>query len=202
MTKIFKDSQEIITDLDKAGEGIFTVKVFFAKHLLFPLLNSVLSWDKAWDMYEVEGQKIIALCEHLNEESLFERVLVPKLFGLEDNSRYYSVAMTLEHLLMVGMALQVRILLLSRGKKVQNHVKIEDVKPYKKIDSQVLENFKDFLTNYREKLNKNIENIHIDNTSQHPWFGAFNPKQWSILALVHQIVHRREIEAIVKGLKS
>ena len=193
-----KDSREIIKELGVSGEGISYFKVFLAKHLLFPLLNRFLSWDKAWNIFDKEGQKIIELSKSISKEKLFERVLVPKLFGLEDNSRYYSVAMTLEHLYIVGNALQVRIPILSRGKKLNKYVKIEDVKPYKDIDENIIYNFNEFLVTYREKLEKNTIDININNTSLHPWFGEFNPKQWSILAMVHQIVHRRQIEAIIK----
>lgn len=195
-----KDSQEIIKELGVSGGGISSFRVFLAKHLLFPLLNRFISWEKAWDIFDKEGQKIIELSKNINKEKLFERVLVPKLFGLEDNSRYYSVAMTLEHLYIVGNALQVRIPILSRGEKLKKYVKIEDVKPYKDIDENIIHNFNKFLITYREKLEKNTIDININNTSMHPWFGEFNPKQWSILAMVHQIVHRRQIEAILKIL--
>lgn len=195
------DSQEIIKELGKSGAGLSSARVLLAKHIFFPILNRFLSWEKAWDIFDKEGQKIIELASTLNKEQLFERVLVPKLFGLEDNSRYYSVAMVLEHLLMVGGALQIRIPILSKGKKLNKYIKIEDVKPYKEIDENVIEKFEEFLATYREKLEKNIEDIHINNTSMHPWFGEFNPKQWSILAVVHQTIHRRQIEAILRGLK-
>jgi len=192
------DSTEIITTLDKAGNGISSYKRIAAKYIIFPLLNRSVSWEKAWDIYDQEGGKIIAMTSQLNKERLFQRVLVPKLFGLEDNSRYYSVAMVIEHLLMVGQALQTRIPILSQGKTLSGDVKIEDVKPYTEIDDDIIKQFEAFLTTYREKLENNIEDIHIDNTSEHPWFGAFNPKQWSILGMVHQIVHRRQVEAILK----
>jgi len=195
-----KDSREIIKELGVSGEGISSFKVFLAKHLLFPLLNRFLSWENAWDIFDKEGQRIMELSKTISKEKLFERVLVPKLFGLEDNPRYYSVAMTLEHLYIVGCAIQVRIPILSRGEKLKKYLKIEDIKPYKDIDENIIYSFNKFLITYREKLEKNTKDININNTSSHPWFGEFNPKQWSILAMVHQIVHRRQIEAILKRL--
>jgi hypothetical protein len=108
--------------------------------------------------------------------------------------------MVIEHLLIVGNALQVRISILSKGKKLTDQVKIEDVKPYTEIDENIVAQFEIFLNSYRQKLNMEVGDIHIDNTSEHPWFGAFNPKQWSILGMVHQIVHRRQIEAIINNL--
>ncbi len=111
-----EDSAEIINTLDKAGAGISAYKRLAAKYVIFPMLNRLISWDKAWDIYGKGGEKIISMASDLDDEALFKRVLVPKLFGLEDNSRYYSVAMVIEHLLIVGKALQVRIPILSRGK--------------------------------------------------------------------------------------
>jgi len=194
------DSKEIIETLQEAGAGISPGKRLLGKHLLFPLLNTFISWEKAWDIYDKEGQKIIALASDLKHDALFKRVLVPKLFGLEDNSRYYSVAMVIEHLMIVGKALHTRIPILSKGEKLNDQVQIEDVKPYTEIDEDIIAQFEQYLATYREALAQNVEDIHLDNTSEHPWFGAFNPKQWSILGMVHQIVHRRQIEAIIKVL--
>jgi len=194
------NSKEIIETLQEAGAGISPFKRLMAKQVIFPLLNRSISWERAWDIYDREGEKIIALASKLDQDQLFERVLVGKLFGLEDNSRYYSVAMVIKHLLIVGNALHTRIPVLSKGEKLNDQVQIEDVKPYTEIEDDIVQQFETFLASYRKLLNKNVENIYIDNTSAHPWFGEFNPKQWSILGMVHQIVHRRQIEAIIKGL--
>ncbi len=195
------DSQQFVKELGKAGGGISVVKRTMATYLLFPLLNRLLSWDKAWEIYDKEGQKILDLTVGLTHEQLFRRVLIPPLFGLEDNSRYYSVAMVTEHLLSVGTALMTRIPLLSRGEKLGRNVQITDVKPYKEIDEHILGDFAEFLASYRVQMENDIGDIHIDNTSAHPWFGEFNPKQWSVLGMVHQIVHRRQIEAILRQLR-
>lgn len=196
-----QDSREIISTLGKSGEGLPSFRVFLAKHMFFPLLNAFFSWNQAWDIFDKEGKLMIKLVSTLDNQQLFKRVLVPQLFGLEDNSRYYSVAMVLEHLLIVGSALEVRISLLSRGKKLHKDVKIEDVKPYKEIDEDIVKKYEVFLSTYRERLEKNVDNIHIDNVSKHPWFGDFNPKQWSVLGAMHQFVHRRQIEAILRELE-
>jgi len=195
-----EDSKQLIPTLERAGAGISKPKRLFATYVMFPLLDKTISWERAWDIYDSEGQKILKLASTLDNEALFKRVLVPKLFGLEDNSRYYSVAMVLRHLLSVGEALQKRIPPLSQGKRLDGHVAIEDVKPYTQIDETIVTQFSDFLQSYRDQMENNLGDIHIDNTSEHPWFGAFNPKQWSILGMVHQIVHRRQIEAIIERL--
>ncbi len=197
-----KDSKELLPQLDRAGAGISPSRRWMGKYILFPSLRRCLTWDRTWMLYEKEGEKILQLANSLNRDELFERVLVPPLFGLEDNSRYYSVAMVLMHLLIVGEALVRRIPPLSRGIRPDDQVKIEDVKPYTEIPDDIVERFARFMQSYRRRLEKNLGDIHIDNTTPHPWFGELNPKGWSTLAMVHQIVHRRQIEAIVDRLKS
>ena len=99
-----RDSIELIEGLGEAGGGLSKGRAYFLRHFGFPFVNSVISWERALDIFESEGRKMLSLSRSLPEDKLFERVLVPKLFGLEDNSRYYSVVMVLKHVLIVGNA--------------------------------------------------------------------------------------------------
>ena len=195
-----KDSQELVKDLGKAGGGLSSGRAFFLKYLGFPLLNSIISWDRALDIFEKEGEKVLSLARFMEKDKLFERVLVPKLFGLEDNSRYYSVAMVLEHLVVVGTALQNRIPSLSQGKSLDKEIKIEDYKPYMEIDNTIINQYEIFLHSFRKEVEENVDNIYLENRHEHPWFGELKAKDWSVMGAIHQIVHRRQIEAIIRGL--
>ncbi len=195
-----KDSQELMKDLGKAGGGLSRGRAFFLRYFGFPLLNRIVSWDRALDIFEKEGEKVLSLARSMEKDELFERVLVPKLFGLEDNSRYYSVAMVLEHLLVVGTALQDRIPSLSQGKSLDKEIKIEDYKPYMEIDDSIIEQYESFLHGFRKELEENIDNIYLENRHEHPWFGELKSKDWSVMGAIHQMVHRRQIEAIIRGL--
>jgi len=195
-----KDSQELVKDLGKAGGGLSSGRAFFLKYLGFPLLNSIISWDRALDIFEKEGEKVLSLARFMEKDKLFERVLVPKLFGLEDNSRYYSVAMVLEHLVVVGTALQNRIPSLSQGKSLDKEIKIEDYKPYMEIDNTIINQYEIFLHSFRKEVEEKVDNIFLENRHEHPWFGELKAKDWSVMGAIHQIVHRRQIEAIIRGL--
>ena len=86
-----KDSQELIKDLGKAGGGLSNGRAFFLRYLGFPLLNSIISWERALDIFEKEGEKVLSLARSMEKDKLFERALSGSrtiLFGLEDNSRY------------------------------------------------------------------------------------------------------------------
>jgi len=195
-----KDSQELIKDLGKAGGGLSSGRAFFLKYLGFPLLNSIVSWEYALDIFEKEGEKVLSLARSMEKDKLFERVLVPKLFGLEDNSRYYSVAMVIEHLIIVGAALKKRIPSLSQGKSLDKEIKIEDYKPYMKIDDMIIDQYEIFLHGFRKEVEENINNIYLENRHKHPWFGELKAKDWSVMGAIHQMVHRRQIEEIIRGL--
>ena len=200
MNNSTQDSQELIEGLGKAGGGLSTGRAFFLRHVGFPFLNSIVSWDRALKIFEKEGEKVLSLARSMEKSKLFERVLVPKLFGLEDNSRYYSVAMVLEHLLVVGTALQNRIPSLSQGKSLDKEIKIEDYKPYMEIDDGIIDEYEIFLHSFRKELEENVDNIYLENRHEHPWFGELKAKDWSVMGAIHQIVHRRQIEAIIRGL--
>ena len=200
MNNSTQDSQELIESLGKAGGGLSSGRAFFLRYLGFPLLNSIVSWERALDIFEKEGEKVLSLARSMEKDKLFERVLVPKLFGLEDNSRYYSVAMVLEHLLVVGTALQNRIPSLSQGKSLDKEIKIEDYKPYMEIDNTIIDQYEIFLHSFRKKLDEKVDNIYLENRHEHPWFGELKAKDWSVMGAIHQVVHRRQIEAIIRGL--
>ena len=97
-----KDSQELIEDLGKAGGGLSSGRAFFLRYLGFPLLNSIISWERALDIFEKEGKK--------------------------------------------------------------------------------------------------VDNIYLENRHEHPWFGELKAKDWSVMGAIHQVVHRRQIEAIIRGV--
>jgi len=199
MNNSTQDSQELIEGLGKAGGGLSRGRAFFLRHLGFPFLNSIVSWERALDIFEKEGEKVLSFARSMDKDKLFERVLVPKLFGLEDNSRYYSVAMVLEHLLIVGTALQNRIPMLSQGKSVAQEIKIEDYKPYMEIEDSIIAQYESFLHGFRKEVEENIDNIYLENRHEHPWFGELKAKDWSVMGAIHQVVHRRQIEAIIRG---
>ncbi len=186
--------------LAPAGAGLPPVRLFLAKRVLMPLLRSVFTFEKALERFELEGQKIVASSRPLDRKRLFERVLVEPLFGLEDNSRYYSVAMVLEHLLRVGEALESRLPLMSCGEVPKREVRIEAYKPYVLIDEDIVNRYSLFIEGFADKIKREIDDIDSCVTYAHPWFGPLDLKGWMVMGMVHQIVHRRQIEAILRKI--
>ena len=134
-------------------------------------------------------------------EKLTERRLIPRLPGLEDSSRYWSVAMTLEHLVIVGNGTRQLILGLSSGAGNFEKRGTADVKPNITVDAaSILSAFKEM----SERFTNDVRAVNIDafpnNTHQHTWFGERNANDWLIFSGVHQRIHRQQIERIIARL--
>ncbi|MDX1295827.1 MAG: DinB family protein [Sulfurimonadaceae bacterium] len=195
-------SQTPQDSLSKPGAGLPRLHTFFLRYIGFPMLRAFISWEWAMRIFESEGRKVLRLAETLNEDQLFTKVLIPKTFGIEDNSRYYSAAMVLWHLTYVGDTIREGIVALSRGEQLDFTVKIENYKPYVDIDTAVLQNYRGFLHRYRDDIEREVEERYTANCHGHPWFGCLNPYGWLVMCALHQWVHRRQLERIVKDLQS
>ncbi len=187
--------------LGKAGAGLPKFQAMFLRHIGFPMLRISVSWEKGFEIFESEGLKVLQLVEDLDQEQMHTKILVPKTFGIEDNSRYYSAAMVLWHLTYVGEVIRDGIISLSRGEHLDFTVKIENFKPFVEIENNVIEEYRSLLSNYRTELDNKVWDRYIRNYHSHPWFGPLNPHGWLVMGAVHQWVHRRQLENIVKGLR-
>ena len=119
-----EEDKLIQSRLERAGNGLPSFDAMFLKHIGFPILKSIITWDKGMDVFEREGKEIIKSLKGVNDDTLFKKVLISKTLGIEDNSRYYSPAMVLWHLIYVGETIQKGIISLSKGEKLDFTVKI------------------------------------------------------------------------------
>lgn len=185
-------------NLDAPGAGIPTMERLLLKHIALPLLSRKLSREDAIELFEKEGRDALSIAKGLSEAELKQTVLIDRIRAIEDSSRNWSVAMTLHHLLIVGPTIKQGIQLLNSGKVPPKEARIEDVKPDPGTGPEIIEKFEAFLDSYPEGLSglpwpKDVRYAH-------PWFGPMNADRWLRLNAVHNGVHRKQIEKIVKGL--
>jgi hypothetical protein len=190
--------REIQDSLEQAGKGLPAIDALFLKYIGFPVLKRTVSWDKGMELFESEGRRILDDVKGLDESVLFQKVLIPKTAGIEDNSRYYSPAMVLWHLIYVGETIRDGIIGLSKNEKLDFVVKIENFKPFVEISKDVVNDYELFLKEYRYIIEENVGDKYVRNYHAHPWFGPLNPHQWIVMSAVHQVVHRRQLEKILR----
>jgi hypothetical protein len=183
----------------KPGGGLPKLEQLSLKYILVPLGKRVFSWDSALNMFNSEVKRIEQMVKEIEEEKWQERIMIDRVFGIEDHSRDYSINMVIEHLNIVGYGIMGVIHTLSKEERVEKEIKIENVKPQGSVEDE-LNRFLAFSRVYNsfiEKLPKRKSNM----TKLHPWFVELNNVDWSIFMAIHTFVHRRQIEAIIKGIK-
>jgi hypothetical protein len=190
-----------IPKLDKPGAGLPFPEWAVANYILVPLRMRTVSVAKALDEFKQETAKIEKMASTLSVEQLSEKRLIARLTGLEDSSRYWSVAMALEHLMIVNTRGMKLAKSLAKGVMPDGKSSTADVKPDGAIDASKI--VAKFLSN-SELYGKTVASLkleaHPNVKFQHPWFGMMNAKEWVLFAAPHMQIHRKQIEAIVKRL--
>lgn len=194
--------QKSVPELEAPGAGLPPVQAFLARYLFFPFFCGVHPWDRAELLYKQESDLILDACVHLHPEDITRPILINHIFGIEDSSRYWSVSMTLEHLMVVGENIRDTIIALSRGEKIDRKVDVAAVKPEGKYGHEVIELFRTFVDEYVWEIQEKVEKRNSKATLEHPWFGELNAFRWVCLGALHQRIHRRQIERICLKLDS
>ena len=87
--------------LDAPGAGLPAMELFVARTMF-----RIQRWLKPrafWDeLFETERSNILALVSDLGDATSRQQVLVRRIRGLEDSSRFWSVCMVLDHLNIVN----------------------------------------------------------------------------------------------------
>ena len=193
-----EEDKKIQGKLESAGKGLPFIEALILRHIIFPILKTFMSWNMGMRFFEHEGKRILNDVKKLDDSAIFKKVLIPRILGIEDNSRYYSPAMVLWHLIYVGKTIQDGIISLSKNESLDFMVKIENFKPFIEINQNIVSEYEVFLKEYRRTIEKNVKDKNIRNYHAHPWIGPLNPHQWLIMSAMHQLIHKRQLRKIIK----
>lgn len=180
------------------GGGLPKLEQLFIKHFLVPSVRFVFTWESALNLLNKEVNKIENIVSKISKEDLQKRVLIDRIFAIEDNSRDFSVNMVMEHLVIAGTGVMGIIYTLSKEQEFTKEVTIEGVKPYAN-SADTLKEFLAFSQQYSSFISSLPKNKSVM-TKKHPWFVEFNNFEWSAFMFIHTLIHRRQIEAISKAL--
>lgn len=150
------------------------------------------------DREEVE---ILELVGKSTPEENRKPVLIKRLRGLEDSSRFWSVFMVLDHLRIINLSIAGIVTSLAQGKVPPGKASTAAVKPSAQADAPVVEGFKKSCQRIRDAVDS-IDQWTVSARFEHPWFGPLSAAEWYFMAAFHLGLHRQQIEKIQLGLAS
>ena len=169
--------------------------------VLFAAKRRLGSRDAFASQLRAERERLGQLVAAVPHERRGERVLIPRLRGLEDSSRHWSVWMTLDHLRICNEAFAGVIQALVAEKVPPGRASTADVKPSPAADAAVEAAFATACASLEKVAHSAPGDLRTRSTFVHPWFGALDAFGWLALAAHHMAIHRRQVEAIAARLK-
>ncbi len=188
------------TRLAQPGAGIPALERWVAG-VGIKALARYASRDAITRRFTTDAQRAVELAREVPEEMGRRRVLIPRIAGMEDSSRDWSVYMTLEHLVIVSAGVSGLIRRLCAGREIPGSVRIQDVKPDAGAGSEQADALEDMVLRYGEEVAAHLD-LRTAKRHPHPWFGPLNALQWHALAAVHNRIHRAQIEHILRRLRA
>lgn len=184
------------------GAGIPLPQKLLLRFFVRPFVAARTPWEVSEKNFNRINEKILKELEGLTDEQLATRILVPPQKGLEDSSRYWSITMVLEHLVIVSVPMMELIPALSKGYTPPGEADTARVKPHLNVDHhQTLPLFKKMISDGFKKLNAEIRHpAHSTARFLHPWFGGMNAQEWYWLLAMHHGLHLKQIREIKKRL--
>lgn len=187
------------TLLAPPGAGLPALELLVSR-LGFRVLRTTLSRRRSQDWLCYETNRVLAVARDLPVEQLTRQVLIPRIAGLEDSSRNWSVAMVLQHLAIVDAGIGEILGALSEDKAFGRETRVADVKPASAAGQEQLARLEQALAAYLKQVAA-IKDLHTVRRHAHPWVGPMNGHGWHTFAALHTMVHRRQLETIVRRLK-
>ncbi|MDD3517929.1 MAG: hypothetical protein PHQ14_06240 [Chromatiales bacterium] len=184
------------TSLAPPGAGLPPLEHLLAR-VGFLLLRSALTRRRIEVWLSAETRRVCDTARGLSLEQMQRQVLIPRVMGIEDSSRNWSAAMVLQHLVIVDTGIGELVTALSADHAFGREVRIADVKPIPGAGREQLSALEDALTAYLARV-ETIRNLHTARRHAHPWFGALDGHGWHVLAALHTMIHRRQLDAIVR----
>lgn len=180
------------------GAGLPGVELFIAR-LMFAVRRWTGSRRSFQTRFERERELIRALIQNRDAAMCSRRVLIRRIRGLEDSSRFWSVWMTLDHLRIVHHEIAGVISSLVNGVVPDGAASTAAVKPSVEAGAGVVAEF-EASCKALSSVVASTPDLDTRVRYPHPWFGPLTAAGWHALAGTHLGIHRVQIERILAGL--
>lgn len=149
--------------------------------------------------FDRERRAIADLYRGRDEQTLSQRVLIPRLPGLEDSSRFWSVYMTLDHLAIVNELIAYAIGELTKGRVPPAGGGTAAVKPRVVSGAAVMDAYETSCDRIAALATEPVE-LRTRQKYPHPWFGPLDGLGWYAMASTHMGIHRAQIRSILSQI--
>ncbi|MEM9411051.1 MAG: hypothetical protein AAGA30_08055 [Planctomycetota bacterium] len=168
----------------------------FYLNLFFKVGTAFTSDQSALNSFQQTTSEIMTIFEENEANVLSQEFTIPRIQGIEESSRHWSVLMVMDHLRQVNDAIRETIRELKNSGQPFQPIRIADYKPQRDVGLDVFEQFQETNKKYWAFVKSHMP-LRTSLTFRHPWFGELNGHQWHCLATVHQKIHLRQIYKIL-----
>ena len=184
--------------LESPGAGLPAFELTWIR-IMFRLACGLISKNLSLRWFKFEAERIKTLAGNISAEQGAVPVLINRVVGIEDSSRYWSVFMVLDHLRIVDEGITQIVETLTDDRLFRQEVRIQDVKPSLQSGPETIERFLKAVDGYESTVIR-LGILGRRVRHPHPWFGPMTAHDWHCLAAIHHWVHRRQLERIVGTL--
>ena len=206
MDKHGKPSQSTpsaIPQLAQPGAGLPLFEKIFARYFIVNRLPYKMTWEDTNALFQREGKRILEIFQGLSDDKKTNPILIDRIQGIEDSSRFWSPTMVVEHLIIVGTGMSEAIQMLSKGQHPTFVADVAKVKPTTNLAPEIAEkSFLEFLENTQVAMQNLVSDRESKITFKHPWFGGLTARQWHWLMAAHQRIHRKQLQLIVSNFET
>ena len=189
--------------LQEPGAGLPTLEAAFL-NAFFKFGTVIMSDRSAMKLFNKESDRLLQYADEGGQSyDISQELLIPRVMGIEDSSRNWSVLMVLEHLCMTNHDMLIGINSLVKGMTPHFDAKIKNYKPSRDVGFDVIQRYQQICSDYVGNIESMIRSRGSLRSSvrfEHPWFGLLDAHQWHCLVGVHQRVHRRQAQKIIAML--
>jgi hypothetical protein len=186
--------------LEPPGTGLPAFELTWLR-ILFRLACRLITKDLGLRWFTSESRKIVALANRVSAARGTVPVLIDRIAGIEDSSRYWSVFMVLDHVRIVDEGITLIVRTLTSGHPFPQEIRIQDVKPNPASGPETIARLFSTVDTYESTITR-LGTLGRITRHAHPWFGPMTAHDWHCLSAVHHWVHRRQLERIVGTLSN
>lgn len=150
--------------------------------------------------FQWEADELLRIFDEDESYDVFQPYDIPRLSGLHDSQRRWSIAMILEHLSLTIPDYSQIIAHLSKGIVPRGNFDPDQYQPDAAIGNEARDLFEEARQIFADQITSILETsggLRSINRFAHAWYGPLTARQWQALALQQLVIHRRQAQKII-----